>query len=304
MSRRSRALTYEQQKRRMGYSMVLPVFIVVFGAMVGIAAYTLVLSFENVDLIGTESVRFIGFTSYSAVFHNEEMLAAVKNSLIWVSISTAAVVLLGLIIGTILSEARGVSRFARSFMLVPWVLPGVVVAGLWKWMFGTQNGVINALLNDVGILHGGFAWLGTPGTVLYSVIFVIVWRLFPLFSLVVASAVQMIDITLYEAGRVDGMNGWQGFIHITLPGIRYQVLTMGLLNMIWIMNNLVLVNVMTGGGPLYYSETLPVFMYKLGFQYTKLSQAAAVTMVNFLILFVISVIYVYFFRRTQKAQEA
>lgn len=296
-------LTYEQQKRRLGYWMVLPVFVIVFGSMVGIAVYTLVLSFENVDLLSVHAAHFIGLASYLAVFRSQEMGAAVKNSLIWVSLSTVSVVLLGLAIGTVMSDSRKISRFVRSFMLVPWVLPGVVVAGLWKWLFGTQTGVINAVLNAVGILHGPFAWLGTPGSVLYAVIVVIVWRLFPLYSLVVASAVQMVDVTLYEAGRVDGMNPWQGFVHITLPGIQYQVLTMALLNMIWIMNNLVLVNVMTGGGPLYYSETLPVFMYKLGFQYTKLSQAAAVTVVNFLILLAISFVYVYFFRKAQRAQE-
>ncbi|HUX12752.1 MAG TPA: sugar ABC transporter permease [Spirochaetia bacterium] len=299
-----KTLTYEQQKRRLGYWMVLPVFVVVFGVMVGFAAYTLILSLQNINLIGTQGVHFTGFASYAAVFHTKEMLAAIRNSLVWVGLSTAAVVLLGLAVGSILSDAKGVSRFARSIMLVPWVLPGVVVAGVWKWMFGTQNGVINALLGSAGILHSGIAWLGTPGTVLYAVIVVIVWRLFPLFSLVVASSVQMIDVSLYEAGKVDGMNGWQGFLHITLPGIQYQLLTMGLLNMIWIMNNLVLVNVMTGGGPLYYSETLPVYMYKLGFQYTKLSQAAAVTMVNFVMLLAISMIYVYFFRRAQKARES
>ena len=185
-------------------------------------------------------------------------------------------------------------------MLIPWVLPGVVVAGLWKWMYQIHGGLINKTLIDLNILKEGFSWLGNPKTVLYAVIAVIVWRLFPLFALVIAAAIQGIDVTLYEAGKVDGMTAWQEFMYITLPGIKYQILTTALLNMIWIMNNLVLVNVMTKGGPLYFSETLPVYMFKLGIKYAKLSQAAAVTMINFVILLALSLIYVYVFRKNQE----
>ncbi|MCP4406119.1 MAG: sugar ABC transporter permease [bacterium] len=294
-------LTYTAQKKVLGYVMVLPFFIMICVLMVGIALYSLSLSFQNVDLMDTEAARFVGFETYKEVFDNTETMVVIENSLVWVLVGTVLVTLLGVSVGGFLSDNRNVfCRFGRSVMLIPWVLPGVVVAGLWKWMYQIHGGLINKTLIDLNILQEGISWLGNPKTVLYAIIAVIVWRLFPLFALVIAAAIQGIDVTLYEAGKMDGMTSWQEFVYITLPCIRYQILTTALLNMIWIMNNLVLVNVMTKGGPLYFSETLPVYMFKLGIQYAKLSQAAAVTMINFVILLALSLIYVYVFRKNQK----
>jgi multiple sugar transport system permease protein len=184
-------------------------------------------------------------------------------------------------------------------MLLPWIIPGVIVAGVWKWMLHSQSGIINRYIVDLGIIEQGFPFLGTPGTALFTVAFVIVWRLFPLFALVVVASIHNIDVQLFESGKIDGMNKWQEIWNITLPSIRYQVLTMSLLNLIWITNNLVLVSIMTKGGPMYYSTTLPLFMYQLGIQFGKLSQASAATMINFLILLVWGLLYFYIYRRNQ-----
>jgi multiple sugar transport system permease protein len=170
-------------------------------------------------------------------------------------------------------------------------------------MFNSNTGLINAILVNVGILEAGFPFLGTPGTALQSVVSVIVWRLFPIYALVVASAIQSIDVSMFEAGRIDGMTKWQEFRFIIMPTIQFQVLTMGVTVLIWITNNLVLVNVMTGGGPLYFSQTLPVYMFKLGFQFGKLSQAAVVTVINLLILLVLSSIYLVVYRRAQQSDR-
>ena len=294
-------LSYSTQKRILGYVMVLPFFAVVCVFMVGIALSALSLSFQNVDLLAMEEVRFVGFETYKEVLSSAETMVVIKNSLIWVLLGTALVTLLGVSVGVLLSDNSNVfCRIGRSVMLIPWILPGVVVAGLWKWMYQIHGGLINKTLIDLNILEEGVSWLGNPDTVLYAIIVVIVWRLFPLFALVIVAAVQGIDVTIYEAAKLDGASSWQEVVYITLPSIKYQILTMALLNMIWIMNNLVLVAVMTQGGPLYFSETLPVYMFKLGIEFTKLSQAAAVTMINFVILLTLSLFYVFVFRKNQE----
>jgi multiple sugar transport system permease protein len=296
------SLKQSTRKKILGYTMVLPFFVIVCATIGGVAIYSIVLSFKDVYLISSQSIGFVGFQTYKEIFTNSETIIVIKNSLKWVVTGTFFVILLGVAVGTLLSDDTNVfCRITRAVMLLPWILPGVVVAGVWKWMYHSQTGLINKYLVDFGFLKEGFPWLGMPKTALFSVTVVVIWRLFPLFSLIVVSAIQTIDTTLYEAGRVDGMNKWQEFIYITLPMIKYQVLAMGLLNMIWIMNNLVLINLMTQGGPLYFSENFPVYMYKLGFQYTKLSQASAVTMINFAILLAMCLVYVYTYRKIQKA---
>ncbi len=299
---KTKSLTYEQQQKRLSQIFVLPGFFLITLIMVGVAIYSFDLSFRNIELLsGSDSSNYVGFATYRTVLSNTETLTVIKNSLIWVFTGTFFVVFLGVLTGYLVSDSKNtISRLSRAFMLVPWVMPGVVVAGLWKWMYNTQNGLINELFMKIGIFEKGFPFLGTPETALYAVSAVIIWRLFPMFALITAASIQSIDTSLYEAGRVDGINGFQEFFYIIIPHIKYQVMTMGITNLIWIMNNLVFVNVMTKGGPLYYSEIIPVYMYKLGFQYGKLSQAAVVTVLNLFLLSIFCVIYFIIYRRNQK----
>jgi ABC-type sugar transport system permease subunit len=179
-------------------------------------------------------------------------------------------------------------------------MPGVVVAGVWKWMLNSQSGIINKHLVDIGILDQGFAWLGNPHTAIYSVSLAMVWRLFPIFALVMIAGIHGVDEQIYESAKIDGANKWQEIFFITLPSIKYQILTMSVLCLIWITNNLVLVNVMTNGGPVYYSMTLPLYIYKLGIQFGNMSQASAVTMINFFLLLTFGIIYFTILSQSQK----
>jgi len=281
---------------------VLPGFLLILIVMGGVAVYSVDLSFRNLELLRGFSSEHVGLDSYRAVFDRRETVPVIRNTLQWVSMSTILVIVLGILVGYLVSDSRNMTtRLSRAVMLIPWVLPGVVVAGLWKWMYNGQNGLINKILVDFGVLAEGFAFLGTPETVLSSVIMVIVWRLFPIYALVVAAAIQSIDINMFEAGRMDGISRFQEFRYIIMPSIKYQVLTMGVTVLIWITNNLVLVNVMTGGGPLYFSKTLPVYMYELGFEFGKLSQAAVVTVLNLVVLLILSVVYLVIYRSSQRA---
>lgn len=305
MSRRVRTMTYEQQQKRLSFWFVMPGFLLIALVMVGVGIYSFNLSFRDVELLSGNSVsQFVGLETFRTVLSKPETMVTIKNSLVWVVSGTASVVILGVLMGYLLSDStKIISKLSRAFMLVPWVMPGVVVAGLWKWMYNTQNGLVNAILMKFGILEQGFPFLGTPETALIATSVVIIWRLFPMYALGIAASIQAIDTSLYEAGKVDGMNTFQEFTYIILPHIKYQIMTMGITNLIWIMNNLVFINVMTKGGPLYYSETIPVYMYKLGFQYGKLSQAGVVTVLNLLILSVFCTIYFMLYRRSQRADQ-
>lgn len=301
---KTRSMTYEQQQRRLSRWFVLPGFLIVTIIMVGVAIYSLDLSFQDIELFRTSSQKtYVGLNTYREVLSNSETSTTIKNSIIWVVTGTFFVVLLGTATGYFLSDSRlRMVKMSRAFLLIPWVLPGVVVAGLWKWMLNIQNGLVNALFIRFGLIDKGFPFLGSPETALYACSAVIIWRLFPMFSLGIAAGIQSIDQSLYEAGKVDGMSGYHEFRYIIIPHIKYQIMTLGITNLIWIMNNLVFVNVMTKGGPLYYSQIIPVYMYKLGFQYGKMSQAAAVTILNLLILGVFCVIYFIVYRKNQASE--
>jgi multiple sugar transport system permease protein len=188
-------------------------------------------------------------------------------------------------------------------MLVPWVLPGVVTAALFRWFFHTQNGVLNSLLLDWGLIERPVRWLSSPDLALYSVCFAIIWRLFPMFALVTAAAVKTVDRSLYDAADIDGASAFNRFRYVTLPGIRPQVLTMILLVTIWVSNNLVFVNVMTGGGPIGRSQTMPNLIYMTAFEVGDIGLASAQSIVNIVILVLIGALYIRTLRNRQVEED-
>jgi len=292
-------MQYRTSKKLWGYVFVYPIFITISTLVIGVLIYNIKISFQDIRLIGG-SDQNVGWQTYSDVFDRRETIAVILNSLKFNIVSTVLVVFFGLGTALILSEKIRGFRFIQGTMLIPWVMPGVVVAGVWKWMLNSQSGIINKHLVDFGILDQGFAWLGNPHTAIYSVSLAMVWRLFPIFALVMIAGIHGVDEQIYESAKIDGANKWQEIFFITLPSIKYQILTMSVLCLIWITNNLVLVNVMTSGGPVYYSMTLPLYIYKLGIQFGNMSQASAATMINFFLLLTFGIIYFTILSQSQK----
>jgi len=292
-------MKYRTSKKLWGYVFVYPIFITISTLVIGVLIYNIKISFQDIRLIGG-SDQNVGWQTYSDVFDRRETIAVILNSLKFNIVSTVLVVFFGLGTALILSEKIRGFRFIQGTMLIPWVMPGVVVAGVWKWMLNSQSGIINKHLVDIGILDQGFAWLGNPHTAIYSVSLAMVWRLFPIFALVMIAGIHGVDEQIYESAKIDGANKWQEIFFITLPSIKYQILTMSVLCLIWITNNLVLVNVMTNGGPVYYSMTLPLYIYKLGIQFGNMSQASAATMINFFLLLTFGIIYFTILSQSQK----
>jgi len=274
------------------YILTCPTLLFVFFFILYPIFYTFKLSFQNVNFLNPGVTQFVGFDTFKEVLFSPVTYTVLKNTLIWTGLSTFLVIFLGIAIGHFLSQDFYIIKIVRALILIPWVLPGVVIAGLWKWMYHSELGVINKILTDLYILKTGKPWLGSPNTVLFAVIMVIVWRLAPLFSLVISAAIQRIPYSIYEAGEIDGVNKWQKFFYLTLPQIKYPIYAISLLVMIWGTNNLVLILLMTGGGPLHFSETLPVYLYKEGFMYYKASKAAAIAVINFFMLLGLSILYI------------
>ncbi len=283
---------YTFYRKSLPYILSCPTLLFLFFLILYPIFYTFKLSFQNVNFLRPEVAEFVGFDTFKEVLSSPTTYTVFKNTLIWTGLSTFLIIFLGILIGSFISQDFYIIKIVRATILIPWVLPGVVVAGLWKWMYHSELGVINKVLIDMHILDIGKPWLGFPDTVLFAVIVVIVWRLTPLFSLVVSAAIQGISQSIYEAGEIDGVNKWQKFFYLTLPQIKYPLYAITLLVMIWVTNNLVIIFLMTGGGPLHFSETLPIYLYKEGFMYSKASRSAAIAVINFFMLLGLSAVYI------------
>jgi len=215
----------------------------------------------------------------------------------WIGFGVLGTLLIGLGLGLFLNLEFRFNSLIRGLIFIPWIMPEVCVAFAWRWMLNSEMGVINEILKRLNLISNYVAWLAEPRMVLYVCLFVAIWRIYPFIALMILATLHGIPKELYEAGAIDGANFWQRFWYLTFPQLRYALTIGALLTIIWLMNSFTTVFIMTEGGPLHYSEILPVLIYKTAFQSYRLSRAAAISMINFTLLLIFSLIYLWVFRK-------
>ncbi len=285
-----------------GYALVAPAMLLVLGLIVYPVGEVVRMSFTNTSLLTGRS-DFVGFQSYQRIVADPLFDTVVRNTAQWVFLGTALTVLLGLGVGYFLSFNYRVNRLLRASILIPWLLPAVVSVAAWRWMYSAEEGVINDLLKRSGLIERGIPWLGDPSLVIYALIVVAVWRLLPFGSLVISAAVQGIPNSYLEAATIDGANGWQKFRYIVLPELSYSLTVVGILALIWNMNDLITVWGATQGGPADASQILSTWIYSVGFTSFRFGLSSALSVINFTLLLIASVAYLLVLRRTWGVKE-
>ncbi len=289
-----------RQKKIFAFVCIAPVVLFVVSFIIYPVVDLFRLSMTDKVLTDPGSGGFVGLASYVRVFSDNVTFLALKNTLVYVGGGVALTLVLGLIAGLVLSEDSLMTKITTGLILIPWALPPVIIASVWKWMLHPQLGVINDLLVKTGILASPVPFLSKPGTALYVLTIVLAWRLFPFEGIMLAAGMKGIPIERYEAALVDGANGFQRFRFITLPGIKSLILTTTIMNTVWILNSIALVLIMTGGGPLHYTELLSTLIYKTGFQHYRFGEASALSVLNFLIILALTMMYLRLFRDRSK----
>lgn len=223
-------------------------------------------SVRYVNLVNPGIRGFAGLDNFRTVLEDEDIGPALYNTVLWTVLSVAGEYVLGLVSALALArDVRGRGLF-RAMIIIPWVIP-IVVAGLtWTWMLTPEYGVLNHWLVQLGIIRQPIAWLGQPGTALLTVTLVNIWRSFPFYTISLLAALQAIPQDLHEAAAVDGAGPLTRFRVITMPHLRTVSLTLILIHVIWTAINFDFIWVMTQGGPLNASETLPIMIYRYAMQ--------------------------------------
>jgi len=278
------------------YLYLLPPVVIIVVFIIVPIFYAIDLSFYNVHLIKPR-IKFIGLRNYLYLFRNSTFWEIFYNSIRWIGFGVLGTLLIGLGLGLFLNLEFRFNSLVRGLIFIPWIMPEVCVAFAWRWMLNSEMGVINEILKRLNLISNYVAWLAEPRMVLYVCLFVAIWRIYPFIALMILATLHGIPKELYEAGAIDGANFWQRFCYLTFPQLRYALTIGALLTVIWLMNSFTTVFIMTEGGPLHYSEILPVLIYKTAFQSYRLSRAAAISMINFTLLLIFSLIYLWVFRK-------
>lgn len=276
--------------RFIAYCTLLPSALILFFLVAVPTVLVIMLSMQEVGL-GEHGGPFIGLSNFVDVLTSETFYRALLNTIIWVFGSVSLDMLIGTAIALLLSKTFFGRGVARAVVLAPYLIPTVVAVLIWKYMFHDIVGVLNYLLMQVGIIEKPLLWLTSSDTAMLSVILVGAWKFFPFVVLALLGILQAIPQEQYEAARIDGASGWQQFMKITLPHVLPVFLLTAMLRTIWTFHKFDIIYLLTGGGPLDATTTLPVLVYQKAFVDFEIGNAAAIAIITGLILALLLVIY-------------
>ncbi len=254
----------DRQERLSGLSMTLPAFFF-FVIFIGISIVrTVLISFQNWDAISPAT--WVGLQNYIDFFDDKVFSHALLVTLLLTAVFTVFLSSIPMLIAVLFNMKWGVfGTTFRTMMFMPSIISFVITAALWRMILDPNLGVLNTLLGDVGLASLQQSWLGDEHFVLYSIIVVTLWQAFGLYVVIFYAGLQGVDVNLYEAAAIDGANGWQQFLNVTVPLMRpvnLMVVTLNLLNGVKMFD---VIWVLTQGGPVNASQTLGTDMYRVTF---------------------------------------
>lgn len=274
----------EHQK---GYLFILPAFLFLL-IILGFPAVAAVLQSFNIMWVAKPSFTV---ASYVRLFQDGEFKTSLFNTAIFVSSTVTFHLLIGLSVALLLNAEIKAKRFFRVIAILPWTVPDVIGGLIWRFMFDTLPGIVNALLLKTGLVLEPIDWLGNPKLALPCLIFAEAWRGYPFVMLILLAGLQAIPKELYEASEIDGASKIKGFFFITVPNLKYMFIIAVILDLIWECRLFGMVYSMTGGGPGYSSQVLSVLTYKHYFVFFNISYAGSIAVVLAGIMLVISIPY-------------
>jgi len=235
--------------------------------------------------------KFIGLENYGFLLSDDRFWNALYNTVYFTAVSVFLELILGLAMAMLLNRGFKGKGLMRSIILVPWIIPTVVSAKMWEWMYNPDFGILNYLL------RANINWLGSPFWALNAAVFVDVWKTTPFVVLLLVARLQTIPVDLYQAARVDGASNWYIFRRITLPLLTPMILIVLIFRTLDAFRVFDVIYVLTGGGPGNTTETLSIYAYKTLFQTLQFGYGSALAVTVFICVAITTIFYVKLLRR-------
>lgn len=245
------------------------------------------------------TMKFIGLENYRRIiFEDRLFVRAITNNAYWTLGSLVLPLSIGLVLA-VLFNTKGLSgrNFFRTSIFMPYILSVIVVSLLWSEIYNPQGGIINKLVEMVTGTPSHFAFLGDTRTALLSVLLAATWGAVGFYMVIFYAGLQTIPEELYEVASIEGANGAQSFWYITLPMLKEVLTVMIVMTMIGSFKVFDIIYTMTHGGPLYATEVTATRMIAEAFTYSRFGYAAAYSTLIFIIIAVMSFIYLWLNRK-------
>jgi multiple sugar transport system permease protein len=265
------------------------------------------LSFTDYNLLEADrGVDFVGLANFGWIWRQELFWLSLRNTAILTVLVVGLELVVGLGVALLLAEAfRGVGLF-RGVFILPWAIPTVVVAFLFRAYLSPRFGLLNLTVSNVqqglGMREDNFVfdWLGSASTALLAAALVLTWKGLPFVMLVLLAGLQGIPRELGEAARIDGASAWQELRYVTLPSLKLVIQIVVVLRIISTFNGFEMVYLLTGGGPQNATRVLAVEVFNRAFVTHQIGRAAAITVVMLLFLGALS----YWFLALRRQESA
>lgn len=269
-------LSLRQREQRQAWVLLAPMLLVMLLLTAWPLLRTIWLSFTDAALIGSgETPAWIGLENYLYALSDPDFRASIWRTLYFTLVSVTVEGIIGVLVALLLNQKFIGRNVLRVLVILPWALPTIVNAMMWRLNFNPDYGSINALLSQFGIIDCYRSWLGSPEAALNAVMFADIWKNYPLVTLLVLAALQSIPEDLFEAARLDGASAWRRFRAITFPAIVAPLGVALVLRTIDAFKIFDIIYVMTRGGPVDSTKTLSFFVYQESFSYLRAGSGAA-----------------------------
>lgn len=263
---------------RPAYAFVLPALLVYLTFFVYPFVLSIQYSFTRWD--GAQATKeFVGLGNYRTLLSDGLLWESLFHNLVWIVLGTIAPVAIGLLLGVMLwSGVRGRTLF-RTLYFLPFILPEVVIAIIWNWIYHPLWGPLNQVLDVLGLGFLSRAWLGDPSTALIALIGAAVWSYFGFAFVIIMAGLQDVSQDLIEAAKIDGASAWQRFRHVLVPELRHVLTVVTTITLIGGFKVFDIIFVTTGGGPGTATHVIATYTYRAAFQEGRVGYGAALSLV-------------------------
>jgi multiple sugar transport system permease protein len=272
-----------------GYLFILPSVITLMVLVTYPLVYGGYISFFNTNLVNKWD--FVGLVHYYEIFRNLEFLNTIFLTLKFTLLTVGGHLIIGLVLAILLNRKLPGQTLFRAILILPWLLPEVVVAVLWKWLFNPMYGLINYYLFKLQLVSEPVSWLSNVSVAFGAVVLVCIWKGFPMLMLMILAGLQTISEDLYEAAKIDGCTGLQSFRYITIPSLLPVLLVSLILDTVWWFKHFTMIWLLTQGGPANQSNIVSIDIYKSAFEYFDFGRAAAMAVIVLIVCSLIGYLY-------------
>jgi multiple sugar transport system permease protein len=236
--------------------------------------------------------KWVGLDNYAKLLTSGEFWQALRVTLVWTIGTLVLQLVFGIALALLLHQNLVFRSLARGLILFPYFVSTVVAVLVWRWLFNDLYGILNHVLLAAGLINMPLDWLGQMPNAMVSLILVGAWKYFPFVVITVLARLQTIPDQLYEAAEMDGAGPIARFFDVTLPQLRDVLLVVILLRAIWDFKEFDLIWLMTGGGPVTSTQTLPLLVYRSAFGLNEMGAASAVAVLMMLVMLVFMALYI------------